>query len=70
MKRLMLFAIPLMLIFGCTNWEQTTYKMLAASQAVINQAQAITSSIDASPLRSCSRANAATAAIIGLGPQA
>jgi hypothetical protein len=40
MKRLMLFAIPLMLIFGCTNWEQTTYKMLAASQAVINQAQA------------------------------
>lgn len=25
---------------GCSNWEQTTYKTLAASQAVINQAQA------------------------------
>ena len=25
---------------GCTTWEQTTYKTLAASDAVINQAQA------------------------------
>jgi len=39
--RTLILALALALaITGCTNWEQTTYKTLAASQAVINQAQA------------------------------
>jgi hypothetical protein len=34
-----LLALLLLPICGCSTWEQTTYKTLAASQAVINQAQ-------------------------------
>lgn len=41
MRKLLALTATLMLgaVLGCTNWEQTTYKTLAASQAVLNQAQ-------------------------------
>jgi len=42
MKRILatITTLSLVALMGCTNWEQDTYKTLAASQAVINQAQA------------------------------
>ena len=40
MKRIIGLAALMLLAVGCTSWETATYKTLAASQAVINQAQA------------------------------
>ena len=33
-------ALILLMVTGCTDWERTTFQSLAASQAVINEAQA------------------------------
>lgn len=57
MKKLfLLVTLPLILLVGCTGWEQTTYKTLAASQAVINQAQ---TDYEASATAPCAASNAA-----------